>query len=326
MSEGLLSRFDTEHPCWTEDLLAYVKEDTDALPSLVMDGFLSCDGGIYSLTENGRKEFQRIKEEFFLDTAPGVPPSDKARSVLRTKLFLLLDNAHTQRWGIKQYKTGAELPVVPKLPDDISSLFSVENGKLLWHYPKLKAFRKMAEDFQMMDTRLRSVDTVSPFTLEKWLLENAPVCDFLTVDLLYLCRYDFMHYKDFKGHPNDTHKMINADRFLFVFSDFAIENDLITVAKFHLWLNFMRRMLIPGYVDRDTLEQDSVNWLILVKETEKDALNLAGRLSSFGKQLTEGAYPCEILTMSMQAIADVKDKREIIWELLPAIAHRTDLS
>ena len=99
------------------------------------------------------------------------------------------------------------------------------------------------------------------------------------------------------------------------------EEDLASVAKFHLWLNTLRRMMIPGYVDRDTQEQDSVSWLVFTTEREDEAAELAEELGKFGEKLVENANPCEIWTVSMEALENVKEKRELIWELLPDIAH-----
>ena len=37
--------------------------------------------------------------------------------------------------------------------------------------------------------------------------------------------------------------------------------------------------------------------------------------------MTEGAEPFEIWTLSEEALFAVKDRRELIWELLPHVAH-----
>jgi hypothetical protein len=80
-------------------------------------------------------------------------------------------------------------------------------------------------------------------------------------------------------------------------------------------------MMIPGYVDRDTQEQDSVSWLIFTTEREDEAAAMAEELGKFGEKLVENANPCEIWTVSMEALENVTEKRELIWELLPEIAH-----
>ena len=45
------------------------------------------------------------------------------------------------------------------------------------------------------------------------------------------------------------------------------------------------------------------------------------RPASVVKELVENANPCEIWTISMEALENVGEKRELIWELLPDIAH-----
>ena len=47
-------------------------------------------------------------------------------------------------------------------------------------------------------------------------------------------------------------KVINTDRFLFIFPEKEIERILPLWQDSHLWLNTLRRMMIPSYVDRDT--------------------------------------------------------------------------
>ena len=80
-------------------------------------------------------------------------------------------------------------------------------------------------------------------------------------------------------------------------------------------------MLIPGYVDRDTQEQDSVSWLIFTTETEDEAIELAEKLGRFKEKLVANANPCEVWTISTEALEGIKEKRELIWELLPYTGH-----
>jgi hypothetical protein len=205
----------------------------------------------------------------FLGTKPGRAPANRKRCADRTKLRLLLDNAHLQRWGLKDYHAGAKLDVYPKLPRE--EIYSLEDGKLTWKYPEAPLWNKIRAEFPTAATSGRRTDLVPSEKLSAWLAANAPAAGALNVDLLYLCRYDFMQYRDFAGHPNDPLGLVNADRFLFVFAG-AEEENLETIGKFHLWLNGLRRLFIPGYVDRDTLEQDSVNWLVFVTQTEAEAM------------------------------------------------------
>lgn len=319
MSETLLTIFNEQNPCWTEKLLKLTGEETSGLDHLVSSGFLEFSEGIYSLTETGKTEFEKFKTELFLEGAPGSKPSDPHRSVKRTKLRILLDSAHLQRWGIKVYHAGQDLVFYPDLEGE--ELLSLKNDTLEWNYVDSPLYKKINEEFKPALIEGRRRDHVTLEKLRSWCSDNSMKPAKLNIDLLYLCHYDFMQYRDFGGHPNDQLKVINTDRFLFVFPEPEIDKNLVTVAKFHLWLNTLRRMMIPGYVDRDTQEQDSVSWLIFTTEREDTAKFLAEQLGRYKEKLIGEANPCEIWTVSMETIGNVTNKRELIWELLPDIAH-----
>jgi hypothetical protein len=55
LMEQLLTLFDEENPCWTEETLALAGEDAAALPALAGDGALELKDGVYSLSEAGRR-------------------------------------------------------------------------------------------------------------------------------------------------------------------------------------------------------------------------------------------------------------------------------
>jgi hypothetical protein len=319
VSEIILTMFDEQNPCWTAELLKLAGEDASGLDELVSSGSLELSDGIYSLTERGKTDFERTRDELFLEGMPGSKPSDPIRSVKRTKLRLLLDNAHLQRWGIKVYHPGRDLIFYPDLKEE--ELLSFKNGAPEWSYTDSFLYRKINEEFKPALIEGRKTDLVTPERLRSWCADNSMEPGRLNIDLLYLCHYDFMQYRDFGGHPNDRMKVINTDRFLFIFPEHETEKNLAAVAKFHLWLNTLRRMMIPGYVDRDTQEQDSVSWLIFTTEREDEAAAMAEELGKFGEKLVENANPCEIWAVSMEALENVKEKRELIWELLPDIAH-----
>ena len=317
--ESLITRFDTENPCWTSDVLARAGEDASLLPQLVNDGILHLEDEVYSLTETGAQEFERLSEEMFLGVKPGAAPADRKKSAARSRLRLLLDEAHSQRWGMKKYLSGVSLDVYPKLSRE--ETFSLADGKLEWKYDESPVCKKMKDEVPTAFIDSRRTDMVPPEKLAAWLAANAAEPGNLDVDLLYLCYYDFMQYRDFTGHPNDPLKLINTDRFLFVFPEDDIAANVETVGKFHLWLNGLRRLFIPGYVDRDTQEQDSVSWLVFTTETESEAKALAEQLGAFGEELVLAANPCEVWTMSFEALENLDAKRELIWELLPDICH-----
>ena len=321
MNEAVITRFDSQNPCWTKELLLLAGEDASELSSLNEKGLLFFEDGIYSLTENGVAVFNRLKAEFFLEGEAGTPNPEIGRkqSTMRTKLALLLDMSHTQRWGIKDIKTALNLPFVPKIDED--KIVSLCEGKVRWEYSDNFLYKKLVEEFPIVFIDERRTDMVPQENIDKWMKDNGAETDYLKTDVIYLCHYDFMHYRDFTGHPNDPLKLINTDRFLFVFPKESMLDNLEVVGKFHLWQNSLRRLYIPGYVDRDTLEQDSVNWLVFVTERDEEAKILAESLEAFGKDLIANANPCEVWTLSFEALENLKSKRELVWELLPDIGH-----
>ncbi len=321
MKEIAITMFDSQNPCWTEELFSLIGEDPSALSELSAEGYLHFEDGVYSLTPKGVDKFNTLKAEYFIEGVPSAPPcKDESKlCAMRTKLALLLDISHSQRWGIKDIKTAVNLPFVPKINDD--DIVRMDSSGFEWTYTSDDLYKKLADDFHAVLTDERNVYTTTPEIIGEWLACNGAEADYLKTDVTYLCRYDFMQYKDFKGHPNDTMKLINTDRFLFVFPKENPVDNLRTIGKFHLWLNYLRRMCIPGYVDRDTLEQDSVNWLIFTVESEKQAVSLAQEFIALGEELIANANPCEIWTLSFEALENLKDKRELVWELLPDIAH-----
>jgi len=315
--ESLLTRFTKDDPCWTEELFALVGEDTAPLSSLVADGLLEESGGIYSLTEAGTAAFRAAAATLFIEEEPGAPSASPAKDIFRTKLRLLLDGSHVQRWGIKEFKTQAALPFLP----DIEIAPHCAGDSLKWGYEENPIYRAMQRDFPIVTLDVRATDMLSREQIEAWAKKNGAAFDELDVDLLYLCRYDFMQYKEFPGHPNDPLRLINTDRFLFVMPEEETCQNLAVIGEFHLWLNYLRRMQIPGYVDRDTQEQDSVSWLVFAVETEEEAQKTADALSPYGEALVKNANPCEVWTLSLEALEQLDAKRELVWELLPDIAH-----
>lgn len=316
--QALITRFTEEDPCWTAELLEQAGEDVSHLPALVARNVLSLNNEIYSLTDAGVREFETAARELFIEEEPGRASGAPEKDVFRTKLRLLLDGAHVQRWGIKEFIPRASLPYLPDIKE--APLFSLKDG-LRWRYPESAAYQAMERDFPPVTIDARRTDYVPKEQIDAWAQNNNASFGSMDIDLLYLCRYDFMQYKEFPGHQNDPLRLINTDRFLFTAPGDTAEANLEKIGQFHLWLNYLRRMQIPGYVDRDTQEQDSVSWLIFTTEKDSDAQATADALSVFGEALVENANPCEIWTISLEALENLDAKRELVWELLPEIAH-----
>ncbi len=317
MSEIILTMFDEQNPCWTAELLELAGEDASGLDELVSSGSLELFDGIYSLTERGKTDFERARDELFLEGLPGAKPTDPARSVKRTKLRLLLDNAHLQRWGIKVYHAGQDLDFYPDLKEE--EPFSFSNGTPEWSYTDSPLYKKINEEFKPALIEGRRTDLVTPKRLSSWCEDNSMEPGRLNIDLLYLCHYDFMQYRDFEAILEHLMKVINTDRFLFVFPEGEIEKDFAFCGKIpslakHTEADDDPRLRGQGYT-----EQDSVSWLVFTTEREDEAAELAEELGKFGEKLVENANPCEIWTVSMEALENVKEKRELFGNCFPIL-------
>lgn len=316
----LITLFDTLYPCWDGQMLEAEGADMEAVASLAGEGLLDGRGGIYSLTEAGAEEFRRAALENFLDEKPGKAPADRARSVRAAKFLKKLDAAHAQRWGIKQYYTRPRLDMFPKVPD--AELFSVKDGALSWPYMEGAAQREMEAEFVpggLWGRRGRLEAACAKAAA--WTEAHRALIDVYTPDVFYVCRYDHRCYDHFKPHPNDPMRLVNTDRFAFVFDGGGESYELAEISKFRRWTTLMRRVELTDYFDIDEQEQDSISVLYLISAKEAEAAERAERLARFGAALTEGAEPFEIWTLSEEALFAVKDRRELIWELLPHVAH-----
>ena len=316
----ILTLFDETCPCWTKEMLLKEGVSAQELAKLCEDGYLDAADGVYSLTSAGVEGYKREAAENFIEEGPGLAPADRARSARAGAAMKLFDAAHTQRWGMKHYFARPRLTSFPAVTRD--SGFKAYGEKLTWPYMDGAAEKQMEAEFPPRGVRGRPESLAADAErAEKWLEAHRSELDVFEPDILYLSRYDYLQYTNFKGHPMDQMNIINTDRFALVLDDGDIEKELQTICGFRRWIMLQRRVVLPGFFDIDTQEQDSVTWLLLVTDTEDEAINCADRLARFGEQIMAGAEPFEVWTMSMERLAEIDEKREVVWELLPDAAH-----
>ena len=320
-SESVLLRFDEQHPCWTAAMFGLAGSDASSAESLLRQGSLDIEDGVYFLTEKGIAHFERVAQESFLPIRPGLPSHDKKLQAMRGELMLLVDRRHLQRWGLKEYI----LPFcfnVPDIPDE--ELFHLEGTSLEWLYLKTSPFSSMLRDFPVVGMAARDETAPTSEFIAEWLDKNAPKLRTSTFDLLYRSRYDFEQYTEFKPPVADPCYLLNTDRFVFSFAPKPVKENLNSylrlIGEFHMLLTMLRRMYLPGYTDLDSHEQDSVNWLILTFEREEDSAECAKFLKPYGDFLEEPAGPFDIWSISMEALHKA-EYAEMIWDLLPLTAH-----
>ncbi len=323
-TESLLLLFEERHPCWTRRMFEAAGRSVEETDTLIRQGNLRRDGDVYSLTADGAERFRRTAEESYLPLRPGIPEPnmDKRREADRSLLELLLDKRHLQRWGLKEY----EKPFRFEVPDLRGvELFTRDGRKPVWRYHESDVFRKMTEDFPVTGMAARDFPAPEAVRVVEWTSAFMPKRRAVTTDLLYKSRYDFQAYAHFPQLPCDPCRMRDTDRFFFFFAPAPVpENEdgmLTTLGEFHMYLTMLRRMLMPGYVDRDSLDQDGINWLFYVYEREEDARACEALLSPLGDALAGPATPLEVRSLSLQALWEYGETAETIHDLWPVVTH-----
>jgi hypothetical protein len=322
--EDSLLLFDSQNPCWTKPMIELAGENTATLDALFEGGFLDQEEEVYCLTRKGVECFQKIAEEARLPLLPGIleKTAKRRRLANRFLLRLLLDKRHLQRWGLKEYCAPFQFEV-PDLNEE--ELFSVRDRDLIWRYPKHPAFEAIKRDFPVTGLAARKTTPPSPERLMDWMKNNAPQRRPMEADLLYKSRYDFQAYAHFPSLPCDPCGLLNTDRFFCFFAPPPEPENrnafLATLGEFHMFLTMLRHMILPGYVDLDSLEQEGINWLLYVYEREEDAVKCAALLSPFERLLAGPAAPLDIWALSLEALWKRDGTAETIHDLLPLAAH-----
>jgi len=321
--ENALLLFDERHPCWTRPMLSLAERE-EAAETLLRNGFLRREGEIFFLSLEGAERFRMLAEESFLPLCPGFLASgmDRECEARRSLLLMLLDKRHLQRWGLKEY----DKPFLFETPDlSGEELFTTKDGELVWRYQESAVFAQMARDFPHTGMAAREHSVFDAARVSGWMASHMPKRRTVTADLLYRSRYDFQAYARFPKLPADPCGMLNTDRFFCFFAPPPLpENEralLTTLGEFQMYMTMLRRLFIPGYVDRDSLDQDGINWLIYIYEREPDALGCVDLLSRRGRSLAGPAAPLEIWTLSLQALLEREGTCETIHDLLPDVAH-----
>lgn len=318
-SSDLLLLFDENNPFWTEDLIRLAGEDPGHLSGLCRAGLLEERDRVFSLSGAGAAAFERAAAEWHLPLKAGGAEGNKKRQLFSTRLRLLIDSRHVQRWGLKEYLTGAQFPI-PEVGN--GELFSLSGGKLSWLWPLLPVVERMRSDWSLTGLAARKSPPPPEDLAESW-LTKAGGAGYFCADLLHLSRYDFQSYTSFSPLPGDRWGLLNADRFFCMDSPAPeAENPgwfLGVIGRCHLALEVLRRMVLPGYMDLDSHDQAAVNWLVFVFPTEEEVRACLSLLAPFGEDLIAPAMPMDVWALSFEALEGFKEKTETIHDLLPVV-------
>ena len=316
----LLMLFDEDNPCWTEELIRMAGEDPAPLPLMAESGLIMRGAEAWRLTEAGREAFIESAGANYITASPGSVPDAEEKCLFITRLRLLLDRKHLQRWGKKEYIARARFPI-PALPDE--RIFA--ERPLTWLWPDDPVCEKMREDWPVAGLAARKETPPPPGAAALWLENAGAGVGFFEADLLHLSRYDFQSYSHIPRSPNDPWGLLNADRFFCVrqpVHEKPSEHALLsTVGRFQLALEVLRRMILPGYMDHDSFDQSAVNWLLFVCADEKESETIISLLRPFGRELIRPAAPMEVWALGMESLAAFPGRAETIHDLIPVAAR-----
>jgi hypothetical protein len=326
--ETVLLLFDAQHPCWNEETVSLAGEDPQALPALEREGLLTKEGAFYVLSDAGVERFRFEAASAYYDAAPGTTPKDPRKMLRRNRMELLLRRSFLGRWGLKEPRPGACLPWFPSLTKE--ELFRRETGDtLVWTYTEHPSVRLLLDRYP-----LPSNANVLPPNLQEmraFLHAKNISVSHLELDLLLLQHYDFEQYMHVPPHPNDELGFLNTDRLYCRLAPPSLtgrnlhrdEMDAVCwdIGRLHLFLLWQRRVFLPWFFDRDTEEQDAINWWFWITDTEEEALVLQRSLMPLGEALSRPALPLDLWVLSLEALSTRTAREETFWDLFAETAH-----
>ncbi len=318
---SLLLLFDQENPCWTEELVRIAEEDPAPLVRMLDEGLLAKENELFFLTGAGREAFSEEAAANYLPAVPGTPGPDAGKDLFLTRLRLLLEKKHIQRWGVKEFVPSARFPIPPLQDDEI---FTRSSG-FEWLWPSSPLCAQMREDWPLTGLAARREAPPSPDAAPKWFEAKGTYPAYFEADLLHLSRYDFQAYAHIPRSPNDPWGILNADRFFCMRASAPEAGNpdgyLATTGRFQLALEVLRRMVLPGYIDLDSFDQDGINWLLFVFDHEEEAEACVSLLAPFGLDLIRGSMPMDVWALSFEALVNFSPKAETIHDLIPVIGR-----
>lgn len=307
---SLLLLFDKNRPCWSGTLAALAGEDPDGLGRLESQALLqSTPHGGYVLTAEGRECFARLAAESFLDCKPGEPPEDPGLSLFALEAILRLDRGFHSPWGSKDPQAGILLPYYPALPpcSDFDELEALER------HPLRVSF---AGEFPR-----GGQPGPSEAKLLQWAARTGATPGALPLDVLFIHRYDYRYYIE-ASLRGDSLKLLNTDRLLVRLAEPArldprlfVERTARDLSRLRPFLEYARRILLPGRFDTDTQEQSSVTWWVWITRTEAEASLLSKWLSPVADRLIGPSAPLDFWIVSLETLESSPARHETFYEL-----------
>lgn len=319
---SVLLLFSKNQGCWTSDMVRLAGEDPSGLIELKGMGFLKERNGVYSLSPKGREQFILAAAGSFFDAQPAGDITDEKKEVSRCRLALLLNSSFVGRWGVKDFRIGQTVTYYPEI--ERRNLCSVSlSGTPLWKYDSTGMINEIRDSFpQHRKENLHpSIEDI-----EQWMTCKRITRGNLEIDLMFLHYCDFIYYMHKTPPASDMLKLMNADRFYMQFTRKEFYDKPITlyeeIGRIHLFLLYYRHLILPGNFDLDIHQQENINALMFVTDTEEEAVRFFRTFSPMAEDLVGPAKPLDIWSISIEAIENHPAKEDSHFDLFEKIGHR----
>ena len=314
---SLLLLFDADRPCWSAPMVELAGEDPAGLDLLEGKKLVERSGPeAYVLTAAGRERFTGLARECFLETAPGTPPADPARSLFGLEAILRLDQGFHSPWGSKEAHTAVSLSYVPALPTAGSFADLETLGEHALSSSFAGAFPRTGD----------GTPRPSGEKLKAWMEQNKASAASLLLDVLFIHRYDVAYYME-ASEPGDSLKLLNTDRLMIRLAEpfrtdegTFLENCARDLSALRPFLEYARRFLLPGRFDTDTQEQSSVTWWVWATRTQEEASRLQRWLAPVSGRLIGPSAPLDFWVFSLEALQSEPVRHETFYELFESAA------
>lgn len=318
--EKALLYFDADNPYWNQSLLNLAGEDPGALKQLFKAGLVEqTPSGNYGLTQKGRSVLLDYAAECGMPLNLPGEKIDEDKAVWTTKFHILFDRSFTGRWSLKEYKHNVCMSFYPGIKREETWKFSRE-GKILWCYYDNPMVCAMLKKYPYSGMRARDKKPPDLGETMSWFAEQGFPKGRFFVDLLFLSRYDFPHYASFPPVPNDLWGFLNADR-MFCFmppeaTDDNLHDFVDMVAAVRLFLLYYSHVHLPGYTHFDTEDQENLNWIVWVAETDEKARSILRLLDPWAPSLVCCELPLHLKILSLEKLQNLRKSYETIYDLL----------
>jgi hypothetical protein len=275
--------------------------------------------GNYCLSDHGKNVLLDYGYECGVPVFLPEARANEDDAVWATRFRLLFDNSFVGRWSLKEYRQNVRMSYYPGLSRRETWVMD-EEGRSRWLYRGHHMVQDFLKRYPHTGISARKKKTPDSKEAGRWCRSQGFPEGSLFVPLLFLSRYDFPHYARFPPLDQDQWGFLNADR-MFCFrspvpSEESIPVCVDTIAGIHLFLQYYRRVHLPGYTHFDAENQENLNWIVWVTDSDDEAESLLSLLKQLGTSLADFELPLDIRVLSLETLQKVRNPYETVYDLL----------